>query len=55
MNRLKVFFSFMALVLFKILISFGILVFLILFSPVFILTNDSTFLKLIDELYKNIK
>ena len=55
MNRLEVFFGFTVLVLLKMLMCFGTLFVLILFSPIFLLINKKVFLKVMDELNQNLK
>ena len=54
MNRLTVFFGFIILILLKMLICFGTLIVLFLFSPIFLLIDKAIFLRVIDELNKNL-
>ncbi len=55
MDKLKLYFGLILLTILGIFIKVGILILLIIFSPVILFTNNKTFYYIIDELYKTIK
>lgn len=55
MDRLKLYFGLILLILVKMVMYVGLLFFLILFSPIFLFINKKSFYYCIDELYKALK
>ncbi len=54
MNRLKLYFGLILIILLKMMMYVGIIVFLILFTPIFIFINKKSFHYCMDELYKTL-